>query len=67
MSRREINHKYRLFLILNSAASHTRTKFSLKQKMALEALYKENRYPSQGVIEEFAKVEARQGNRQGLV
>ena len=34
----------------------TRTKFSHLQKMALEALFKESRYPSQGVIEEFAKL-----------
>ena len=35
------------------ATTNTRTKFSHLQKVAFEALYKESRYPSQGVIEEF--------------
>ena len=39
-----------------SSTTNTRTKFSHLQKMALEALFKESRYPSQGVIEEFAKL-----------
>ena len=39
-----------------SSTTNTRTKFSHLQKMALEALFKESRYPSQGVIEDFAKL-----------
>ena len=39
-----------------SSTTNTRTKFSHLQKMALETLFKESRYPSRGVIEEFAKL-----------
>lgn len=31
-----------------------RTKFSVLQRIALEALYKDTKYPAHGVIEEFA-------------
>ena len=31
-----------------------RTKFSVLQRMALETLYKETKYPAHGIIEEFA-------------
>ena len=63
MSRLKVNRRflqicrqYWLFLILNCATTNTRTKFSHLQKMAIEAPYKESRYPSQGVIEECAKL-----------
>ena len=39
-----------------SSTANRRTKFSHLQKMALEAIYKESKYPSHGVIEEFAKL-----------
>ena len=39
-----------------SSTANRRTKFSHLQKMALEALYKDSKYPSHGVIEEFAKL-----------
>ena len=39
-----------------SSTANRRTKFSHLQKMALEALYKESKYPSHGVIEEFANL-----------
>ena len=39
-----------------SSTANRRTKFSYLQKMALEALYKDSKYPSHGVIEEFAKL-----------
>ena len=40
----------------SSLTANKRTKFSHLQKMALEALYKDSKYPSHGVIEEFAKL-----------
>ena len=33
-----------------------RTKFSELQRIALEALYKDSKYPTQGVLEEFARL-----------
>ena len=39
-----------------SSTANRGAKFSHLQKMALEALYKDSKYPSHGVIEEFAKL-----------
>ena len=39
-----------------SSIANRRTKFAHLQKMTLEALYKDSKYPSHGVIEEFAKL-----------
>ena len=40
-----------------SSTANRRKKFSHDlQKMALEVLYKDSKYPSHGVIEEFAKL-----------
>ena len=39
-----------------SSTANRRTKFSHLHKMALEALYKDSKYPSHGVIEELAKL-----------
>ena len=39
-----------------SSTANRRTKFSHLQKTALEALYKDSKYPLHGVIEEFAKL-----------